>query len=172
MDIKTKMALWLLASLAFIGLPTLTAQPNGMSTDLSRETLLSVEKAYNLPIGLLSAICQVESGCNRYQAPVREPLTKDYAYGPFQMRRIAYRDVLKNSASILPAQTNTGLAILTAQYLNILRKRCGSWTQAISYYNTGRCLQVTRYNQKVLGLLPRPTRLALNKESLSFYAQN
>lgn len=181
MAIKTKLTLYALASLAYISSPTLTAQSSGMSIDLTRETLISVETYYNLPSGLLTAICQVESGCNRHQSPVREPLTKDYAYGPFQIRLPAYKDVRKflsttGTKTPLTRMTtlSTGLtahipgikneAMVAGLYLHLLKKRCGSWHQAISAYNTGKCLRTTRYNQKVLSHLPLPTRRHIQKE--------
>lgn len=162
-----------LVSLAFIPSPTMTANMSGTSISLDRETLGSVERMYSLPHGLLTAICQVESGCNPYQRPVREPLTKDYAYGPFQVRRIAYSDTVRQlkltwmTASSQPKSP----ANLAAAYLAVIKHRCRTWPRAISYYNTGRCLPTTRYNQKVLRYLPRPTRLSIKKEEEAYYAK-
>lgn len=181
MATKKRLTLYALASLAYICSPTSTAHTNGMTISLARETLLLVETSYGLPHGLLTAICQVESGCNPYQTPVREPKTKDLAYGPFQIRVPAYKDVLTylstTGAKTQPAQMiifSAGLmgpipgtkneAMVAGLYLRLLKKRCGSWHQAISAYNTGKCLQTTRYNQKIIKYLPKATRRQLQKE--------
>ena len=149
---KNQMTLCL-TLLVFIVFPTSITASSTSRYQMSPQQLRFMEATYKIPTGLLTAICHLESRCNDLISPAKELRRRDHAYGPFQIRRIAYKQALRELK--VNGHKNISLfvtsdAALASIYLQYLRRKCGSWRRAVSAYNTGGCYQNTQYVRRVI----------------------
>ena len=90
------------------------------------ESLVDAARVLKLPLDLLTALAQRESGFNPYVSDVKERLERDKAIGPLQVRKRAFVDVGLNPYGMIgaPEPNNINYSILAgAWYLAKLRDR-------------------------------------------------
>lgn len=102
---------------------------------------------YALPPGLLSSLCYVES---RHMDVVNYNDGKGHSYGICQIKLSTARDMgfKGNDSELRRPENNIHYA---ARYLQYQYKRCGSYSAAVTGYNSGSChgKLITSYWRKV-----------------------
>lgn len=107
------------------------------------QSLVDAARSVKLPLDLLTALAQRESGFNPEVSDIRARLERDRAIGPLQVRKVAFLDVGLNPYAMIgaPDPNNINYSILAgAWYLAKLRDRYlpgASWCDLLHAYNVG-----------------------------------
>jgi hypothetical protein len=144
----------------------------GEQSPLALSRLSLMEARYDLPRGLLRAICQVETRCNVSVKPQKEPRRSDKAYGPWQIRQIALAELrrvgllprIMSSIISINSMPTTHQAHIAALYTTYLLTKCSSLSAAMSAWNTGRCHQMTSFSRKVEREMPYAPKMPVLPE--------
>ena len=103
-------------------------------------------EGFGIPVGLLSALCFVES--SHRSIDVLDTNGR-VSHGICQVQEGAARQVGIKETSLI--RTKKGNIRAAALYLSYGRERCGTWIGALHQYNTGKCGKtIGPYVRKVL----------------------
>jgi len=126
------------------------------------DAVLGVERSRHLPPGLLVAVAIVESGMQPTALGAAGelsmfqimPVLRNGNVTPFGKSRYATDASWRERCHSRPDRCQTGPAYYASQLLLAGRSRCGSWTGALSAYNSGSCTaRLDTYAWRVIGVI-------------------